>query len=370
MMKILALNPYHGGSHAAFIDGWRRHSRHGFDVYVLPAHHWKWRMRHAAVTLAHQVAARGVAGQTWDIVWCTDILNLAEFKGLASAGVQRLPAIVYFHENQLTYPVQHRDDRDLHFALINFISAHAAEGVWFNSNYHRQELLGALRGLLRAMPDHQPTKAVDAIENKSMVMWPGVDVDGDRPGSDRSADAPVHLVWAARWEFDKNPRLFFEALHQLVDRGVDFRVSVIGEQFDDRPTCFDEARAWLGDRVVRWGWQPTRKDYLDALREADVFVSTADHEFFGIAAVEAAACGCTCVLPRRLAYPQVFSQDQAVWYDDDPADVLGWVIDEARGGAALCPGVAQAVQRRFGWPARAAAMDDALEQLADGASGH
>ncbi len=369
-MKILALNPYHGGSHAAFIDGWRQHSRHDFDLYVLPPHHWKWRMRHAAITLANQVADRAAAGQMWDLVWCTDMLNLAEFRGLVSASVHQLPAVIYFHENQLTYPVQHPDARDLHFALTNFTSAHAADSVWFNSDYHRRELIEALRGLLRAMPDHQPVKAVDAIERKATVMWPGVDVKDDVLSRKRLDDEVPHLVWAARWEFDKNPRLFFEALKQRVDRNVDFRVSVIGEQFDDRPACFDEARQWLGDRVVHWGWQPTRDDYLAVLREADIFVSTADHEFFGIAAVEAAACGCTCVLPRRLAYPEVFGEDQAVWYEADPTEALADVIERTRGGAALCPGEGKAMRERFDWSVRAAAMDDAIDQLANDHTPH
>ncbi|NBC96086.1 MAG: DUF3524 domain-containing protein, partial [Deinococcus-Thermus bacterium] len=221
-MRILALNPYHGGSHAAFIEGWRRHSRHAFDVHVLPAHHWKWRMRHAAVTLAHAVNDRADRGQAWDVVWCTDMLNLAELKGLARPSVHELPAVIYFHENQLTYPVQHPDERDLHFGLTHFISAHAAEAVWFNSDYHRQELLGACRGLLGAMPDHQPLKAVNAIEGKSRVMWPGVAADAPRPSVTRPADRPVHVVWAARWEHDKNPTKLFDALRRLVDAGVRF----------------------------------------------------------------------------------------------------------------------------------------------------
>ena len=51
-MRVLALNPYHGGSHRAFLDGWMANSRHRFTLLTLPAHHWKWRMRHAAVTFA------------------------------------------------------------------------------------------------------------------------------------------------------------------------------------------------------------------------------------------------------------------------------------------------------------------------------
>lgn len=369
-MRVLALNPYHGGSHAAFIDGWRQHSRHDFDVYVLPPHHWKWRMRHAAVTLVNQVTNRAAAGQAWDVVWCTDMLNLAEFRGLAPAEVHALPSVLYFHENQLTYPVQHPDGRDLHFALTHFVSAHAADAVWFNSDFHRRELLGAMRGMLRAMPDQQPVKAVDAIERHATVQWPGIDVA--RPAA-ATTTGPPHLLWAARWEHDKNPDKFFGALRHLADRGVDFRVSVIGQQFDDRPACFDEARARLGDRIARWGWQPSRDDYLRALRDADIFVSTADHEFFGIAAVEAAASGCACVLPRRLAYPETFGEDDAAWYAGEAAELAGALervmAGTGRDGAARLA-AAEATTERFGWPGRAAAMDGAIDALAESATPH
>lgn len=51
-MRVLALEPYYGGSHRAFVDGWASRSRHDWTVLTLPAHHWKWRMRGAAVTMA------------------------------------------------------------------------------------------------------------------------------------------------------------------------------------------------------------------------------------------------------------------------------------------------------------------------------
>ena len=73
-MRVLALNAYHGGSHAAFLDGWAARSRHDLTVLTLPAHHWKWRMRHAAETFATQAAA---LDGTFDAVWCTSMLDLA-----------------------------------------------------------------------------------------------------------------------------------------------------------------------------------------------------------------------------------------------------------------------------------------------------
>ncbi|GAH62988.1 unnamed protein product, partial [marine sediment metagenome] len=43
-MRILALEPYYGGSHEAFLTGWTRRSRHDWTLLTLHANHWKWRM--------------------------------------------------------------------------------------------------------------------------------------------------------------------------------------------------------------------------------------------------------------------------------------------------------------------------------------
>ncbi|MBL7115787.1 MAG: DUF3524 domain-containing protein [Kiritimatiellae bacterium] len=56
-MHILALEPYYGGSHKAFLDGWQAHSTHTWHTLSLPDSMWRWRMRHAAVTFAREAKA-------------------------------------------------------------------------------------------------------------------------------------------------------------------------------------------------------------------------------------------------------------------------------------------------------------------------
>ena len=45
---------------------------------------------------------------------------------------------------------------------------------------------------------------------------------------------------------------------------------------------FEEAFARISDHIVHWGYQETRQDYIEVLKAADVAVSTAEHEFFGV----------------------------------------------------------------------------------------
>jgi len=363
-MKVLALEPYHGGSHKAFLEGWAAHSQHAFTVLGLPAFKWKWRMRHAPITFADQVAERAAAGEEWDALFCSDMLNLPEFLGLAPEPVRRLPAVAYFHENQLTYPYQHEDERDYQYCFSNMATALAAAEIWFNSAFHRDAFLGAIPAFLEKMPDHQPWDMVDRIRAKSAVHPPGID---ELPARAGRQPGPLRLLWAARWEFDKDPDTFFDAVRMLDGRGVEFRLSVIGEQFRDAPPCFAQAEREFADRIDRWGYQERREDYEAALAEADVAVSTARHEFFGIGMVEAVAAGCYPVVPRRLAYPEVLGEleDEGRgphFYEggaEELADVLAsladrddlWRGDPDRGVRAVS---------RYVWPTLAPQLDAAL----------
>ena len=78
----------------------------------------------------------------------------------------------------------------------------------------------------------------------------------------------------------------------------------MGEQFRQSPDVFKSARQEFSECIDRWGYQQKRRDYENALLEADIFVSTADHEFFGISVLEGAAAGAFPLVPEKLAYPE------------------------------------------------------------------
>jgi len=363
-MRILALEPYSGGSHQEFLNGWSAQSRHQWSIETLPAFKWKWRMRHAAVTFARRVAMRVNSGEVWDAIFCSDMLDLAAFIGLAPAPVRRLPAVAYFHENQLTYPVRHPNEFDYHYAFTNMTTALAATRVWFNSAFNRDSFLAELPVFLKRMPDCRPLDAVEVIREKSSVHPPGI--EGFPPRWQRKP-GPMRIVWAARWEHDKNPDDFFEALTIVKAHGIDFRISVIGEQYRERPPVFDTAKHLFAKNIDRWGYLPERRDYAGALTEADIFVSTAGHEFFGISAVEAIAAGCYPLLPKRLAYPEILPPDEAgqFFYDGTPKDLARRLEtlasrlhrDELWQGD---PAFGVRLVERFSWKSHAPRLDDAI----------
>jgi glycosyltransferase involved in cell wall biosynthesis len=370
-MHILALEPYYGGSHQAFLDGWSVHSRHQWTTLGLPAFKWKWRMRHSAVTFAARVAERVERGEVFDLLLCSDMMNLAEFKGLAQGPVRDLPSVAYFHENQLTYPVLHPDERDLHFGMIHFTTTLAASQVWFNSVFHRTTFLDALAVFLSRMPDFNSLERIEEIRLKSRVYPQGI---AEPPTVSERLPGPPRILWVARWEHDKNPGLFFETLYRLQAESIDFRVSVIGERFSAVPVEFEQARNRLADRIDRWGYQQSREEYERALAEADIVVSTADHEFFGVGIVEAVSAGVYPLLPTRLAYPEIFasidSLDAEHFFYDGSADHLTTKLAELFRRVTENrlwegrPDRLTSVVEKYCWRNLAPQLDDALEKVA------
>ncbi len=304
MSRILFIEPYYGGSHKSFADGYITHSSHEIELVSMPARKWKWRMRGAAMWLAGRLPDFEP-----ELLLASDYLDLASFCSFLPPHLARLPRAVYFHENQLTYPLDAHTWRDYQYGLTNITSCLAADRVFFNSHYHRESFLGAVDELLRRMPDYVPKEVPAKILEKSDVVPVGIgtgEIDAAVPAAGRMRnDGPLHLVWNHRWEFDKGPGEFFEAMKELDERGAEFWLSVLGQAFRDVPDMFGRMERELGHRLRHFGFEQERRTYLRKLGGGDVVLSTASHEFFGISVLEAVYAGCVPLLPARLSYPEL-----------------------------------------------------------------
>lgn len=315
-MRVLLVEPYFGGSHRQWAEGFAAASTNEVHLVTHDARFWKWRMEGGHVTLS-QLASEVIASHgPPDVLLASDMLNLPAFLGAARGFLGEPATALFMHENQLTYPASHQVQEDLTHAVINWTSVAAADGVLFNSGYHLESFFGSLPELLGRFPDYRHSALVDDARARSSVLPVGVDLARlDSVVATRKS--PPLILWNQRWEHDKNPAEFFRALDALADDGVDFRVALAGEAFSTIPGEFEAARDRLGERVVHFGFaEPAAYDQL--LRTADIVVSTASHEFFGVAIVEAIYAGAWPVLPNRLAYPgHIPEQRRAeVLYDD------------------------------------------------------
>ena len=368
LLNILAIEPYYGGSHKSFLDGWRGHSRHRVELLTMPARKWKWRMRGAALHVAGLLIE-----EPPDVVLAGDYLDLAALTGLAPEWLAAVPCAVYFHENQLTYPLSAQDERDYQFAFTNITTCLSAKRVIFNSRYHMDSFLGAVGALLSKMPDFVPEGVPERIRERAAVIPVGVDL----AGIDRLREAagprrgPLRILWNHRWEFDKAPETFFRVIERLDAAGYEFELAVVGESFRAQPPVFQQARRRLAHRISAFGYVELREDYLRCLIDSDVVVSTAVHEFFGIAVVEALGAGCAPLLPNRLSYPEILPAHlhPAHLYDGEQElfeRLRAWAGDpEAARAIDLRGEVA-----RFGWGCVAPQLDAALEALANAPGAH
>jgi glycosyltransferase involved in cell wall biosynthesis len=343
-LDVAFLEPYDGGSHRAFRLGLAARSRHRIASITLPARFWKWRMRGAAPWFADRLTADGARP---DLIFATDYLNVADLKGLLPPPLDRTPIVLYMHENQLTYPLSPEEEFDFHFGFTNILSGLAADRLVFNSDYHRDLFLAALPAYLGKMPEAVPAGIRDRLERKCAVLPVGLDRPS-RPGDDFAPylggacepglgpgwprDGGSHvLLWNHRWEFDKRPEWFAGAVSRLAERGLDFRLLLLGEE-RQREAVFAGLRDRFPERIMAWGWRGSRAEYDACLARADIVVSCAAQEYFGISVAEAIHAGAYPVLPREQVYPSLYGRlcKGRHFYDDE--DGLVELLAELIGG--------------------------------------
>ena len=311
-MNVLAIEPWYGGSHRNFLDGLKKHSKHDFHALTMSARFWKWRMHGGAVTMARKALEWMEKEGPPDVIFATDMLNVPAFLSLTRHVLSDTPLVLYVHENQLTYPLREGRERDFTYAYINYLSCLAADRVVFNSQFHLDEYLEALPGMLKAFPDYNHLNSVQLIRKKSSVLHLGMDLRAhDLYAAQKSArsrgrlmDLPI-VLWNQRWEYDKNPEAFFRVMNRLDDSGCSFGLILAGEHFEEQPYEFEKAFERYAERILHYGYAEDFEEYSSLLHQADIIVSTAIHEFFGIAVMEAIYCGCHPLLPNKLSYPEL-----------------------------------------------------------------
>lgn len=363
---MVLVEPYYGGSHRAWADGIVAHSRHHVTLVTHAGGFWKWRMQGAALTLADALAAHVATHGRPDLLVVSAMVHLPALLGLARRSVAGVPVVLYLHENQLTYPLPAGERGDQTYAMTNWLSLAAADRVVANSRFHASDLLAALPRFLGQFPDHRHgPDHVEAVAGRTRVLPVGIDPALLVRPAARDGGPPL-VLWNHRWEYDKAPEEFFAALDEVAAAGVDFRVAVAGERFQTVPPVFEAARARLGPRVVHFG-TADRPRYEELLARAEVVVSTARHEFFGVAVLEAIAAGALPVLPDRLAYPELVPAATPYLYDGPAGLVarLRWALTD-HAGRSEAAATARAFAARFAWPEVAARYDELFVDVVAG----
>jgi glycosyltransferase involved in cell wall biosynthesis len=301
-VRLLLLSSYDAHSH----EQWHRCLREGtpdwdWSVLTLPPRHFSWRIRGNPLSWA--LEDRETLEGRFDLVLATSMVDLATLRGLVPS-LARVPTALYFHENQFAYPEGQGEHSLLEAQIVSLYSALAADRLLFNSSWNRDSFLAGLSGLLQKLPDRVPGGVPDILADKSEIL--PVPVPVGSPTS-RRGEGPLQVVWNHRWEYDKGPGLLLETVREAASAELVF--NVVGQQFRERPAAFEELHSLLTetDSLGVWGYVTDRQAYWNLLGSCDVVLSTAAHDFQGLAVLEACRLGCTPLVPDGLAYPEWFA---------------------------------------------------------------
>ena len=318
-LNICLIEPFFSGSHKKWANEYQNHSSHNIEIISLKGVYWKWRMHGGAITLAEKFNKKYSKEEHPDLILTTDMLNLPLFHSFIN---KKIPTVTFFHENQLTYPWSSKDrdkikKRDHHYGFINYSTALKSDTILFNSKFHLDSFIDALKIFLKQFPDHRGLSNIDIIKNKSIVSYLGLDLKRFDKYKELSKNKIPIILWNHRWEYDKNPNVFFHTLKILKESNIKFNLVILGEQFATEMDEFKNAKNYFADEIIHVGYCDSFKDYAKWLWKCDILPVTSNQDFFGLSIMEAIYCNCTPLLPNRLAYPELFKNNTDIFYDSN-----------------------------------------------------
>ena len=338
---MLLVEAYAGLSHLRVNELLQRHSRHRIDVVQADRDHWKQLALLGHVQLAERVVHKAGDAPP-DVMIFSGAFNVSTFLMLLPPSFRDVPSILYFHESQWSYPTLDEDTRP--FLIQHLDAIMMAKEVWFNSRFHRDTFwtLATTAGMesgIRSLARNLHS----SVAANMRVVYPPVDLDHLTGLAQLKCDR-THLTWNARWELDKRPECFVEAVEKLSASGVSAAVHILGTGGKDPDQILCQFEPGKFEFHIP-GHLQERCDYEAELPNSGIVVSTADHEFFGVAMLESVLAGSIPVLPDALAYRETLPS--AWFYRHGDVDDLVRILRSALDAGSALHGMHASDARRF-----------------------
>lgn len=325
--RILLLSAYDAMSHKM----WRNRlvemfPEHTWTQLVLPPRHFNWRIRGNSLQWA--LNEKDLLNQGYDLLIATSMVDLASLRGFIPH-IAQLPTLLYFHENQFVYPLgSTARHNNVEPQLVPLYSSLCADAIVFNSDYNRSTFLQGAKELLKKLPDQLAPELLEKIENSEVIPVPLEEFSVEPEAS--AAKVPtqtLEIVWNHRWEYDKGPKLLLRLAAAILAQRLPIRLHIVGQQFRSSPAEFEKIAALLAQHAAAlaidqgsFGFIENRESYIGLLRRCDVVLSTALHDFQGLAIQEASTLGCTPLVPDALVYPEYIDSEFLYRFDENSGD--------------------------------------------------
>jgi glycosyltransferase involved in cell wall biosynthesis len=299
--KGLLISGYHSISQASWAEFIvKQVSDIEWSTIALPPRYFSWRMRGNPLSIGQ--LAPDVLAQPFDILLATSSIDLATVQSIYPS-LRNIPSILYFHDNQFAYPESNNPQSVVDWQITAIYSAIRADKLVFNSQFNRDSFLHGVKKLLKKMPDLAPKQLALTLEQKATILPAPIKEQLITKATEQRNK--MRIVWNHRWEWDKCPELLEKIVEKLKNHSERIELIITGQQFRTVPDSFKRLQL-QSDLISHCQFVEDKTHYQTLLASCDVVLSTAIHEFQGIAVLEAVEAGCVPLLPNRLSYPEIF----------------------------------------------------------------
>lgn len=307
---ILIVDSFFTGSHRYWGEELKKRLPFETALLTLSGKNWKWRMQGGAFELAEKFKK---LSKKPSLIIATDMVNLPLFYAFAGITKETTPCLLYFHENQFSYPVSDLDGdkkagRENHYAFMNLTSALFAKELIFNSDFNRSSFLKGARNLIKALPNNN----LKLEDLKTSIIYPGIVYEA----VERNPSATPTILWNHRWEHDKNPELFLKGIGALKQKEIKFKLIIVGKGTETERVK-QVFKTQFKEELIHCGYAESKAEYLKLISQANILPVTSKHDFFGISVAEAMQAGAYSILPNHQAYPEHLAENNSsgILYD-------------------------------------------------------
>lgn len=319
-MNILLLEPYYGGSHKYFIDQLSSHLEsegHNVTLISLAPRHWRSRLQLGHLSLIQKLKeSMKEVEPRFDLILLNSLMDCATFKSLLPPSFSHTPLWIYFHENQMGYPLDKdsptfKRDEDIQKHIIPSFHLNqvlCGDKLIFNSNFTRENTFNCLSDFINSRSENTSFLNLDRLKENSLVIPVGT---SPSPLKQQTAwvSRPKRILWNHRWEYDKGPQEFFSLFEVLIREDPTLSLSLLGENNRDKSGIFSLFKSRYHNNIHHFGFIESKDQYWKELDLCRVLPVTSIHDFLGLSLLEAIEAGVIPLLPDRLVYPELIPSE-------------------------------------------------------------